>query len=421
MKTANFELAKQLRHELHSHPEISNEERWTKQRLMDFLAEHTKLNIVDRGLWFYAVYKAKRTRAEADAKNQYATGIAEGALSTDIAEGATSTDKAESAAPTGAANDTGYGNDGVKRIAFRADFDAVPIEDEIEENHRSQIPGVGHKCGHDGHAAALAGLALEVDRQEASSDVYFIFQHAEETGDGAKLCAELIDECHIHEIYSFHNMSGYPEGAVVVREGTIWCASKGMEIGFEGTPAHASLPETGRNPAFAVASIVNQVSDLIAPQRYKGLVLCTVIQMDVGERAFGCAASRGKLLLTIRAQYEEELNQLQQELEGLARAEGEKYGLAVTFDFCDEFPETVNETGCVEKIRSAAAALGLPVIEIEKPMRSSEDFGYFLKRTAGAMFFLGNGEDYPPIHTAKYDFPDEQIRIAVEMFKTLLG
>ncbi|MBR7147779.1 MAG: amidohydrolase, partial [Firmicutes bacterium] len=59
----NFELAKKLRHELHAHPELSMEEKWTKQHLMDFLkANTTKWEIVDRGDWFYAAYKAENPK-----------------------------------------------------------------------------------------------------------------------------------------------------------------------------------------------------------------------------------------------------------------------------------------------------------------------------------------------------------------------
>ena len=66
-----------------------------------------------------------------------------------------------------------------KAIAFRADFDALPIEDEIDAPYKSIIPGVGHKCGHDGHAAALCGLALELEDMNLERDVYMVFQHAE--------------------------------------------------------------------------------------------------------------------------------------------------------------------------------------------------------------------------------------------------
>ena len=83
------------------------------------------------------------------------------------------------------------------------------------------------------------------------------------------------------------------------------------------------------------------------------------------------------------------------------------------------FPETVNHAESAEKIRAAAAALGLTVTEMPEPFRASEDFGYYLKQCSGAIFGVGNGEDYPELHTKNYDFNDRILETAVEMLKKL--
>ncbi len=368
MDQNNLKLAVELRHELHHHPELSNQERWTKQHLMDFLKEHTKLEVVDRGAWFYAAYLA---------------------------------------------------GEGKPSIAYRADFDAIPVDEIGTFSYRSQFPGIAHKCGHDGHSATLAALALEIDRIGADKNIYFIFQHAEETGDGAMVCAELIDEKNIEEIFAYHNMSGLPKGTVSLRSGTMNCASKGMTIHLKGAPAHASTPELGKNPAFAIAKLVDAIPGLIDPSQHKGLILCTVIQIDLGERAFGVSAHRGDLLLTIRAQYEEEMDRLQADLERITEEQAGEYGLEYGFEYCDVFPETANHAESVEKVEAVCRQLGVPVREMAEPLRGSEDFGYYTKRTKGAMFNMGNGEDYPPVHSGEFDFPDEHIERAVELFKAL--
>lgn len=369
MNEKNLELAVKLRHELHRNPELSNHETWTKRRLIDFLKTHTKLEIVDRGLWFYAVYRA---------------------------------------------------GEGKRNIAFRADFDAIPMQESIDIPHASQNPGVSHKCGHDGHSAALAAFALEIDQLGADKNVFFLFQHAEETGDGAAQCAVFIKENGIHEIFAYHNGSGLPLRSVGVIDGTSHCASKGMTIHMEGIPSHASAPELGRNPAFAIAKIIDAIPGLIAPEKNKGMVLCTVIQVDVGERAFGVSASKGDLLLTIRALYESEMDRLQDSLEKLAKALAAEYGLTVSFSYNDVFPETSNHKESSDKIRRVCRDKGFELVEVDEAHRGSEDFGHFLKETKGAICFIGNGEDYPAVHTANYDFRDEIIETAVELFKGLV-
>ncbi|AZU64432.1 M20 metallopeptidase family protein [Neobacillus mesonae] len=368
MKVQNYELAKKLRHELHQHPELSNEEVWTKQHLMRFLKTNTKLELVDKENWFYCVY-----RAGADKPN----------------------------------------------IAFRADFDALPMDEVIELPWASQFPGKAHKCGHDGHSATLAGFALEIDQEGADKNIFFLFQPAEETGDGAIQCVDFIKEENIDEIYAYHNMSGVPYKTVGIMDETMMCASKGMTIHLEGTPTHASQPELGINPSFAIGNILGAIPKFTSPDNNKGLILCTVVQIDVGEKAFGIAASKGDLRMTIRALYEEELDRLQDNLENFAKAQAEEFGLKVSFQYNDEFPETFNHKESADKIRLAAISKGMELIELKEPFRGSEDFGHFTKLTKGAYCLIGNGEEYPPVHTYEYDFRDELIESGVELFKGL--
>ncbi|QUG42911.1 amidohydrolase [Psychrobacillus sp. INOP01] len=368
MESKNLELAIQLRHELHQHPELSNYEKWTKQYLITFLKNHTKLEVVDKGKWFYAIYRAGEDK---------------------------------------------------QNIAFRADFDALPMAEVINIPHASQFPGVSHKCGHDGHSASLAGFALEIDQKGADKNIFFLFQHAEETGDGAIQCATFIKENNINEIFAYHNLSGMAFNTVNVIDGTAQCASKGMTIHMEGSPAHASQPENGVNPSFAIAKIIEAIPGFVSPEENEGIILCTVIQVNIGERAFGMSASKGELLLTIRALYEEELNRLQKNLEDLAIAQAEKFGIKVSFSYNDEFPETVNHKESSDKIRRVCDAKGLQLVELSEAFRPSEDFGHYLKLTKGAMCYIGNGEDYPHVHTHQYDFRDDIIETAVELFKGL--
>ena len=58
MEQKHYDLAVRLRHELHQHPELSLEETWTRRHLMDFLKANTRLEVVDKGRWFYAHYRS---------------------------------------------------------------------------------------------------------------------------------------------------------------------------------------------------------------------------------------------------------------------------------------------------------------------------------------------------------------------------
>lgn len=369
MEKKNLDLAISLRHELHAHPELSNEEVWTKNHLLEFIQNNTvNLEIVDKGTWFYAIY-----RAAADKPN----------------------------------------------IAFRADFDALPMDEIISIPWASKFPGKAHKCGHDGHSATLAAFALEVDQKGADNNIFFLFQPAEEVGDGALQCVPMLQEENIQQIFGYHNMSGMPFQSVNVLDGNVQCASTGMIIKLQGSPAHASQPENGTNPSFAIAKIINSIPGLLKDS--EGLLLCTVVQVNIGERQFGMSAYNGELLLTIRALYEAELDQLRHKLIQIASEEAEKDGLNISFEYSDAFPETKNAKECVDQVRAVAKAKGFELNEMSEPIRASEDFGHYTKVVPGAYFYVGNGEDYPHIHTSEYDFRDENIQVACEIFKGIAG
>ena len=400
MKAENLEKIVELRHELHRHPDLSLKESGTIAILKRFLKENTSLEIVDRDGWFYAVKPGRDPRAP--------------------------------------------------KIAFRADMDALPIDESGGREadrpawlaHASVNPGISHKCGHDGHSAALCGLALEFEGRELDRTVYFIFQKGEEIGAGGAEAAELLKEEGISEVYAYHNRSGFPEGAIVCRRGLTQPASEGLDIRFVGKKAHASAPETGRNPAGAVARTalvaerLNRSDGMREGDRESAamaaegrpadteisgrpLTLCTIVGMSAGNGDFGIAAGEGRLQVTLRAENEADMLTMEREILDCAKEEAEAGGLEMSFSRKDVFPETRNTEASVERVLSAAASLRKTIIDSPELWRPSEDFGYYLKVCDGAMFYVGSGEDWPPLHTVEYDFNDRILESAVGMFVML--
>ena len=193
-----------LRAQLHACAEVSGREVVTKHTLLTFLREHTSLELHELAGGFYAAHR-----------------------------------EPEGTKPT---------------VALRADYDALATPEG----------GAAHLCGHDGHAAALCGVALMLEGQSIGRSVFLLFQGAEETGAGAALCCELFDREKVGEIYGAHNLPGFPFGAVLTRAGTFACASRGVTIHFVGKPAHAAYPETGISPAPAVGQLLVDLPALAA-------------------------------------------------------------------------------------------------------------------------------------------------------------
>jgi amidohydrolase len=372
MNRKSLEKAIEFRHELHKYPNLSNEERPTLERIIKFLKENTQnIEVVDKGHYVYAVYRSS------DAKKP--------------------------------------------PMAFRSDNDAIKVHDDIQQPYKSVYDGIGHKCGHDGHTATMCAFALDIDENGADRDVFFLFQPAEENGSGAATCVDFITDNNIPEIFAFHSEPLKEKFTILIRDGLLCCASKGMTVTMTGSPAHASEPENGRNPSFAIAKTALASAEISAPENYKGLVLATIVQIDVGEKeAFGVAASKGKLLMTIRGEFESEMDDLQYKLEEEAKKNAAEYGLTCEFSYCDAFPQTMSHPESNEKIRKVARDLGLPVFEVPNALRGSEDFGHFTKLAKGAMFFMSYGEGRPMIHTTGFDFDDSLIERVVDVYNGLL-
>ena len=364
MKQISLQKITDLRHDLHMYPELSMQERETAARLQRFLEENTEFQVIGRGNWFYAVRKGK------SAKN---------------------------------------------KIAFRADMDALPITEDQTLQYHSRNEGVSHKCGHDGHCAALCGLALELDGIETDADIYLIFQPGEETGSGAVLCRELIKQEGIAQIYAFHNLGGYPEGSVVYRSGLTQPASEGLRICFEGKTSHASAPEEGRNPSGAIARVILKAEESARDQS-DGMLLCTITGVSAGTGDFGISPGNGELSMTLRAQKESRMKDIEEQIIRYAEEEAARCGLQISFSIHDYFPETRNNDRCLETIITAASNLGMNVIPMESMWRASEDFGWYLKECPGAIIYIGSGEDYPPLHSVEYDFNDRILETAVDLF-----
>ena len=364
MDKNHLRIITQLRHELHCHPELSMNEIETSRIIKQFLRKYTHFHIAERGNWFYAVKEGRNPS---------------------------------------------------QKIAFRADMDALPIREDAGLPYHSVNEGVSHKCGHDGHCAALCGLAMELDREDLAPSVYLIFQPGEETGQGAAICKELIRQEGISEIFAYHNLSGYPEKSIVYRRGLTQPASEGLKLVFCGKTSHASAPEDGSNPADVIAKVILYAEETVR-LRTGRLLLCTVTGVRLGSGDFGISPGEGELCLTLRAENEKDMKDLETEILACAGKLCMAAGIHLQYSLHDAFPETRNHEESLEKILQVAGDLQLQVIPMEKLWRASEDFGWYLKECPGAIVYVGNGEGHPALHTEEYDFKDSILETAVDLF-----
>ncbi len=307
-----------------------------------------------------------------------------------------------------------------KTILFRTELDALPIVEINDFAHKSLNPNVSHKCGHDGHITIVSALASKIlEEGLEKGKVIFLFQSAEETGEGAVdiLKYEEFTSMQIDYCFALHNIPGYPKSSIINKEGVFSSASTGYIVKLFGKTSHAAEPENGYNPALAISKIINISNSLINIDiKSDDFTLITPIQINMGSEAFGTSAGYGEVKFTLRAYSNEVLQELIKNMESEISKICSIEKLEYKIEFKEYFFANNNDKESNDIIVDSANSMNINLITKEIPFKWSEDFGAISSRYKGAMFGLGSGEDCPALHNPDYDFPDDIIETGVNMF-----
>ena len=375
MKKSTIDKFVQIRKHLHAHPEVSGDEGQTAAFVYEILQSYKPTKIL---------------------KNLGGTGILA------VFEGKTKG----------------------KTLLFRAELDALPIQEINDFSHKSTRPRVSHKCGHDGHSTVLLALGQQLAETPLDSgQVLLLFQPAEETGEGAKCVLEDPKWAGFQPdfVFAFHNLPGYPLNTVVLRQGSFSASVKSMILRLEGKTSHAAEPEHGFNPALAIAEIIQYCAALSNndPERANFAVI-TPVHIQMGEVAYGISAGAGEVHLTIRTWSEAVMDNLKANLlHGVAQT-AKKHQLQLHTEWLQEFAANQNDAKAVDFIETIAKKAGFDIKNRMFPFKWGEDFGLFTQRYKGAMFGIGSGENCPALHNPDYDFPDEIIPVGAAIFYGLV-
>ncbi len=308
-----------------------------------------------------------------------------------------------------------------KTVLVRSELDALPIQEINEFAHRSVHRGVMHACGHDGHMTTVAALAPRLQaRPPELGRVILLFQPAEETGAGAAdvLADERWPQLEPDAAIALHNLPGYPTGQIILRAGVFSCASVGMSVRLAGRTAHAAHPETGINPAHAIAELIDRLPELPAEYLEGRFGLISLTHVRAGDdHVFGTTPAEGVLNCTVRTDTDDDRAILTERAEALVREIAAEEGVVCQISWHDDFAAAVCDAPTVGVIRQCAHELGMDVTERPNPFRWSEDFGRFTIGRKGVLFGIGSGEEQPALHNPDYDYPDELIQRGADLFE----
>jgi len=302
-----------------------------------------------------------------------------------------------------------------KTFVLRADMDALPLQEESDVPYRSQTPGVMHACGHNAHTAMLLGAAmiLSEEAKELPGNLVFLFQPAEETGQGAK---EMVSEGALEGvdgIVALHVSSTYPSGTLQYRSGPIMAAGDFFDVRITGKGGHAGLPHLAIDPVTMAATAIGAVQTIISREINpveSGVI--SICKMEAGQGAYNVipeVASFGGTIRSLTPELRDYLPRRMKEIvEGIVSGMRGSYEL----NLMPRFPLTVNHAGMTSFVTTVASEiLGEGKVFEIKPLLGSEDFSFYQEKVPGAFVYLGAKNEAKgiafPHHHPRFDIDED--------------
>ena len=307
-------------------------------------------------------------------------------------------------------------------IAFRAELDALPMQEKAKVDYASQDPKRFHGCGHDGHmVTALTAAAYLAEHRQFDGTVRFIFQPAEEllTGARAMIADGLFDRFPCDEIYALHNSPDLPPGQVGIPATAALSSADNIDITLRANGAHGSMPHTGEDAILAAAHLitsVQQATTRLVDAREAGVISFGLFH---GGTARNILPEAARLEGTMRTTSSAVRDRLADLLKDAARATEMLFGVLIEIDVHKVAPVTLNDPTCVSAaVSSATRIVGVErVVENARNLMASEDFSELSALVPGAYFFIGQG-GYAP-HHPEFVFDPEIIPVGAAIFADL--
>lgn len=316
----------------------------------------------------------------------------------------------------------GQNNTSGRSIGFRADMDALPIQEVNDLPHASTIPGKMHACGHDGHTSMLLGAAKYLaETRNFDGKIVLAFQPAEEGGGGARamIDAGLMDKWNVEEIYGMHNMPGLPIGEFAVRTGPQMACPDKFEIIVHGKGGHGAMPHKSVDSTLVAAQIVVALQS-IASRNINPLenIVVSVCGFRTETDAYNVIPNTVRLRGTVRTFEKDVQSFVRARIDALTKSTADGYGAVAEVTHMSGPPPLVNH----ERQADFAAEIALSVCGVAhrnfEPSMGGEDFSEMLLERPGAYLFVGNG-DSADLHNPSYEFNDDVIPVGCSWFVTM--
>ena len=314
-----------------------------------------------------------------------------------------------------------------KRVAIRADMDALPIEEQTKRPYASKKKGVMHACGHDSHTAIALGVALALVefKDELPGNVRFIFQPSEESKEGGSV--EMIKEGCLEGVDAIFGLHAYPylqTGQIGYKYGVMMASADVFSVEIFGKSSHGARPHEGVDAILVTSMIVNSLNHIVSRRidpLHPAVISLGTIE---GGKAPNIICDHVLFKGTVRTVNEGVRKNIPKMMEksiaGICASMGARY----KFDYEFGQPELINDNKMVDiVVNEAQKIIGKEnCIDLETPVMGGEDFSEYLQIVPGAFFRLGtcNKEKGTcvPQHNSRFDVDDDALEVGMKIISS---
>ncbi|WHY67090.1 amidohydrolase [Neobacillus sp. SuZ13] len=317
-----------------------------------------------------------------------------------------------------------------KTIGLRADFDALPIEEETDVPFRSKNPGVMHACGHDGHTAYLLVLAdcLIQLKDELAGTIKIIHQPAEEVPPGGAIGmieSGLLDD--LDNIFGIHLLPLGPSGLVGYNSGYVFPGRAYFKLKVQGVGGHGSSPHLANDSIVAGAHFVTAIQTVVSRRLNPfDMGVVTIGSFD-GKGTFNVIKDSVEIEGDVRAMTEETRKTIEQEIRRIAKGIEEEFNVTCDLTYAPDYPPLYNDPEVTELVVSYLKnANDQDIVEVREfaPMAPSEDFAHYAKKFPACFFYIcctPKGVEKPYFnHHPKFDIDEDALLVAAKAVGTVV-